>query len=135
MISEIVNRRGDPRAGFTLIEVVVALAILATGMVLLLETQYATLKLFDEAQELATMQLFVQQAVARAEQAVLTGEADGDGDFGERFPDFSYRFSATEVSQDEVPGLFEVQVAVRGPLDEVELRFMVYDGHQEQQIQ
>lgn len=125
------NRRTH-QDGFTLIEVVVALAILGTGMVILLEAQYASLVLFDSAQEEATMSIFLESVIGEAERDVLAGNTDGEGDFGGRFPDYSYTFKATQPDEDNAPGLYEVVVEVHGPIDSREMIFLTYFSDQEQ---
>ena len=67
------NRRSGEE-GFTLIEVLMALAILGTGLFVLLETHSASLRLFGQAQEMETMRIFVEQVVGESERAVLHGE-------------------------------------------------------------
>lgn len=108
----------------------VALAILGTGLFVLLEAHFASLMLFSEAQEAAEMRLFVEQAMGLAEVEVLAGETGGEGDFGERYPEYSYVYSATEAYGEEMPGLLEVMVMVNGPADERQLTFYVFDGNQ-----
>ena len=120
------------QGGFTLIEVVVALAILGTGMVILLESQYASLMLFDSAQEKATMSIFLESVIGEAERDVLAGNTEGQGDFGGRFPDYSYTFKANQPDADNAPGLYEVVVEVLGPVDSREMKFLTYYSDQEQ---
>lgn len=122
--------RSSKREGFTLIEVLVALAILGTGLFVLLEAQYASLTLFDQAQEEVLMRLFMAQAIGWAEAEVHSGENGGEGDFGDRYPGFGYSYVASETDKEGMPGLLEVVVRVRGPLDEREMKFFLYDGNQ-----
>lgn len=123
-----VSPPGD--AGFTLLEVLVALAILGTGLFVLLQNHYASAQLLAEAQEAATMQLFMQKAVADVEREVLLGNDEGDADFGQRHPDFSYIYTSTPHNEDEFPGLLKVTVSLNGPLGEEERTFYVFDGTQ-----
>jgi type II secretion system protein I len=118
------------RGGFTLIEVVVALAVLAVGLVVLIESHYATVDLFIRADESAMAQMAVSQALANAEREVLAGKENGEGKLGARFEGFEYDFSAKEMSKTENPGLFEVSVNVRGPNLEKTMTYLVYDGVQ-----
>lgn len=118
------------RDGFTLIEVVVALAILGTGLVMLMETQFATLTMFDDAQTQVTERMLIEWAIGEAERDAMTGSDSGDGDFGARYPDYSYTYSATQVRPDEMPGLLEIKVTVQGFEDAIEMTFFGYDGNQ-----
>ena len=116
--------------GFTLIEIVVALAILGTSLVLLLESQYGALRMYDEARQEATLQMLVEQACGTAEKEVMIGGASGSGDFGQRWPAYSYSYSAAQLEANQMPGLFEVTVDVTGPDAEKQMVFYVYDGAQ-----
>lgn len=121
-------RRNDD--GFTLIEIVVALAVLGGGLFILLESHYGALGLFAEAQEEATITMMLQSAVADAERAVLAGEASGGGDFGLRFVDYSYQFTMAPVNPEELPGLLEVTLTLVTPVEEREIQFLTYQGDQ-----
>ncbi len=121
------------RQGFTLIEVVVALAILGTGLVVLLEANFASLSLFADAKDTATLQMLTQQAVGWAEVAIFEGEDTGDGDFGTGYPEFHYQYQADRVNEEEMPGLFRVSVTVSGPGElSQRMEFLTYDSTQEQ---
>ncbi len=117
--------------GFTLIEVVIALGILGAGMVILLETHLASLRLLDDAQEQVFVSSLMETVVGAAEQEVLFGSVEGQGDFGQRYPDYSYSFEAVQPDEENVPGLFEVIVRVQGPVEQSEMTFYVYDSNQE----
>ena len=128
------KRRIDPRgvnaAGFTMLEVLVALAILGTGLFILLQHHFASLNLLVEAQEQALMRVFVRQVVAEAEREVLQGNDEGEGDFGDRYEGYRYTFSAKPFNKEDAPGLLEVTAKVMGPLEERELSFYIFDGTQ-----
>jgi hypothetical protein len=68
-------------------EVVVALAILGTGLVVLLETHYGSMRLFADAQEQAITDTLLVEAIGTAELSVLTGDRTGGGEYGLRYPD------------------------------------------------
>ncbi len=119
------------RAGFTLLEVVIALAILGTGMVMLLESHFGTLSLFSDAQDAATLEILSKQGTALAEVEILTGETSGDGDFGEAYPGYSYEYMTEVIDEFELPGLMRVDFVLHAPSDEVEFNFRVYDGAME----
>lgn len=116
--------------GFTLIEVVVALAILGVAVFALLEAHYGSVSLFVDAEDASRIDLVVSQAVAQAELQILSGEERGEGELGAYLPDYSYSFTAAQTDEVENPGLYEVTVTVRGPNVEREVNYLVYDGAQ-----
>lgn len=107
-----------------------ALGILATALVILLESHYGSLRLFDTVQETELVETLLTHAIGVAELEVLSGSLDGEGDFGRRLEDYSYSFSAEAVNETDLPGLIEISVVVRGPDLERKLVFMTFDGNQ-----
>jgi len=120
----------EARAGFTLIEVVVALAVLGVGLTVLIESHYATVDLYVRAEDMAMAELAVAQAASQAEREVLSGKKSGEGKLGARFEGYSYEFDAKAMDKTENPGLFEVTVQVEGPNLQKTLTYLVYDGVQ-----
>jgi prepilin-type N-terminal cleavage/methylation domain-containing protein len=124
------NRAIRSDAGFTLLEVLIALSILGGGMFMLLESHYGTLSLFSDTHDAAQMELLAQQGTALAEVEILSGEESGDGDFGDLFPDYSYAYRTQFLDEVETPGLMLVNFEIYGPDETREFRFRVYDGVQ-----
>jgi prepilin-type N-terminal cleavage/methylation domain-containing protein len=117
--------------GFTLLEVLIAVSILGTSMFLLVESHFGTLMLFSETQDAALMEILSQQGTALVETEILMGEENGNGDFGDSYPDYSYEYTATLFDEVELPGLLEVEIIITGPNDITnEFMFRVYDGIQ-----
>ena len=116
--------------GFTLIEVVAALAILGVALLVLLETHFASLNLFIDVEDQARMDLFVTQAVGIAEFEVLAGSEAGEGDFGENYEGYAYSFTADLRDPEVTPGLFDVTVRITGPDETHSVTFLLYDGLQ-----
>ena len=116
--------------GFTLIEIVAALAILGVALLVLLQTHFASLNLFVDVEDQARMDLFVTQAVGVAEFEVLAGSEAGEGDFGENYEGYAYSFSADLRDPEVAPGLFDVTVWITGPETTHSIVFLLYDGLQ-----
>ncbi len=112
--------------GFTLIEVMFALAILATAVFVLLDAHHAAMRLFQASHDLVLERQLHERVLAEAEVQVLAGELTGSGDFGERFPDYAYEYQANLIS-DERLGLYEVLAVLETPNGRKELTMFVYD--------
>ena len=116
--------------GFTLLEIVVALAILGTSLIILLETHYAGMSMLADAQDTAFAQELIQIAVAESERGVLEGNDAGEDEFGKQYPGYSYVYAAVQVDEQNQPGLFDVTVTVLGFPEPHEMRFFMYDSNQ-----
>jgi len=123
-------KRPANRGGFTLIEVVVALAILAAAVVMLLESHYGVMNLFVTVQDESTAEYVVSEALANAERDVLAGETSGEGELGPAFEGYGYTFEAKLQDEVETPGLYEVTVYVFGPTVDKTVNYLVYNGAQ-----
>lgn len=124
------TRSPKAEAGFTLLEVLMALAILGGGMFMLLQSHLATMNLFSDTQEAALVELLSQQGTAIAEVEILSGKVSGEGNFGESLADYTYAYQAVLLDELETPGLLDVTFTLYGPLEDREFQFRVYDGVQ-----
>lgn len=99
-------------AGFTLLEIVVALAVLAVALIALL-----TLRNRDVALQAHARHLVTATSLARAKLEELSRVAGADqeqtsGDFGERYPGYVW---SREVQPTLVPEWVEMRVMVSWP--------------------
>jgi len=119
------KRHLDVNHGFTLIEIMVAVAILGTAMLVLLEAHYGALHLYGETQEAIVSQMLVERAVYEAEMHVQAGELKGTGDFGKSKTGCSFTFDAQPMGENYVP-LYFVNVSVTTPTDSQSVQMLVY---------
>jgi len=107
------------RTGFTLLEVVVALAILGISMFVLLQTHLNALSARDRQQTKVTMNHLIVQALGHAELEIATGTLSGGDDFGDRWDGYSYEFDAQYFGE-SYPNLYEITVRIATPDDAVD---------------
>ncbi len=119
--------RRKSTAGFTLIEVLVALAILGTALFVLLDAHYSALALHNQVREEVTARQLMDYAVAQAEVELLQGRLAGEFEFGNRYPDYFWSYEAILDQVDTAVQLFDVIVTVSGPDGDETLDFYSYD--------
>ncbi len=109
--------RSQARRGFTLLEVIVSMAILSIGLVAVLEAYSATARvsLQDEFITTATF-LGAGKMEEVLKEPYITSGSD-EGDFGEEFAEFTW---TVDITDSEIEGLVIVTVTVdwEGPTGE-----------------
>ena len=115
------------RHGFTLVEVLAALSILGLALFVLLDAHYTSLKLHDQMTEEVVLRQLTETVVAKAEVGVLTEELSDAGDFGMRYPDYSWSYDAAQAGNDELILLYLVTATITGPSEDRTLEFYVYN--------
>ena len=87
-------------SGFTLLEVMVAMAIMAIVLVSVYRMHSQTLTMNMAARFYTQAPMLAQSKLAQLESA-SSGEITGDsGDFGEKFPGYTWSISSEEVSSE-----------------------------------
>ena len=96
--------------GFTLLEVLVAVAILAIAMVAILKANVQSLDTLTRSRETSTASLLAASKLAEVEAAGVANWSESRGDFAEDYSDYTWE---VETSSTEVEGLFRVAVSVQ----------------------
>ena len=90
-----------PPAGFTLLEVMVAMAIIAVALTAVLGSQSQSVSLAGEARFSTTAALLAQAKLAEMEAIRPEDVTSGSGDFGEDYPDYTWEATVGNVMLDE----------------------------------
>lgn len=111
------RHRGE--AGYSLLEVMAAVSVLAVCLTMMLGGYAVTLSSAGSAEDYTVAALLAQEALVALETSA-PGPGLSDGDFGAAFPDFYW--AATVTPLPERPGLLQVDLVVRFGRDEREHR-------------
>ncbi|MCD6487035.1 MAG: type II secretion system minor pseudopilin GspI [Syntrophobacterales bacterium] len=95
--------------GFTLLEVMIAMAILATTLVVVFQSQSQSISMAGRARFETTASLLAQSRMAEIEAANPENVVSDSGDFGDDFPDYSWQVDVTET---ELESLKKIEVKV-----------------------
>ena len=85
-------------SGFTLLEVMVSLSIIAIALTALLATQSQGLSLAGETKFSTVASLLAQSKMAEFEGMKAEDRMSDSGEFGEDFPDYFWEMEVSEVS-------------------------------------
>jgi len=96
--------------GFSLLEVMVAVAILAIALVAILKANVQSLDTLIETRERTTVSMLAASKMAEVEAVGAANWSEFQGDFGEDYPDFTWR---VETAPTEVERLVRVAVIVQ----------------------
>jgi len=86
--------------GFTLLEVMVAMSIIAIAMTAVLSSQSQSISLASEAKFSTTAALLAQSKMAETEWGNRLDLASDSGDFEEDFPGYTWQVNVEDVSMD-----------------------------------
>ena len=90
-------RRFFHHSGFTLLEVMVAMAILAIALVAVLNLQTQSISMANEARLATTASMLAQSKVAEIDSEIVRAETSF-GDFGEDFPNYRWEVTTTDTN-------------------------------------
>lgn len=117
-------------SGFTLVEVLAAVAILGGALFILLNTHYSALRLHEAMAETVERQQLMERVVGDAEFQVLTGTLTDSGEFEGHYTGYSWSFQGTPTGgSEEVPiPFYQIDATLRTPDGEEEtVTFYVYN--------
>jgi len=87
----------QPQRGFTLLEVMVALSIIAIVLVSVYKMHAQTVSMNNEVRFYATAPMLAQIKMAEIESESLKDIGDDSGDFGDEFPDYRWNIAIDDV--------------------------------------
>lgn len=101
-------------AGFTFLEVMVAVAIIAISFVTLMGSQSQSISVAGDSRFNVTAALLAQQKLAEIESADFDAIYSEEGDFGDSFPAYNWKSEVQELSEDDtgIPGAGDMLKAV-----------------------
>lgn len=95
--------------GFTLLEVMLAVAILAIALVTVFYSQSQSVSMANKSRFATTAALLAQSRIAEIEAMASEDVSFGSGDFGDDFPDYSWQ---VDVAETQIEYLEKVEVTV-----------------------
>ena len=98
------------RSGFTLLEVMIAMAILAIALVAVYQSQSQGLSMAGDSRFLTTASLLARSRMAELDAGSPADLVAASGDFGEAFPDYAWQVEVADV--EDSPLLKKVSVIV-----------------------
>ena len=87
----------QPQRGFTLLEIMVALSIIAIVLVSVYRMHAQTISMNNEVRFYATAPMLAQIKMAEIESESLEDMGDDSGDFGDEFPDYRWNIVIDDV--------------------------------------
>jgi len=109
--------------GFTLLEIVISLALITIALLAVLRLQAQSLNLQSEAQFTTIANYLAQDRLSRIQSEKGLEAGSFSGDFDEDYPYFRYREEIEEIT--DVENLFKVRVTIFLANEKAENEFLV----------
>ena len=109
--------------GFTLLEIVISLALITIALLAVLRLQAQSLNLQSEAQFTTIANYLAQDRLSRIQSESGLEAGSFSGDFDEDYPYFRYREEIEEIT--DVENLFKVRVTIFLANEKAENEFLV----------
>ena len=101
------TRKLQPDSGFTLLEIMVALSIIAIVLVSVYKMQAQTISMNYEARFYATAPLLAQLKIAEIEIENPGEQTDNSGDFGDEFPGYRWNVVIDDIESELLGNIAE----------------------------
>jgi general secretion pathway protein I len=99
----------NQQRGFTLLEVMIAMAILAVALVAVFQMQSQSISMATEARFTTTASLLAQSKMADVESAASLTNRTENGDFGSDYPQYTWNLKVTDTG---IAGFKRIEVTV-----------------------
>jgi general secretion pathway protein I len=100
-------------SGFTLMEVMIAMTILAIALVAIFQSQSQSISMSTDSRFMTTASLLAQSKMAEVEAASTLDNQTKDGDFGPDYPQYVWHL---EVGDTQLPQFKKIDVTVTNKL-------------------
>ncbi len=90
------------QGGFTLLEVMIALLIIATSFIVLLHSRNQSVLAADYAKRMTVATLLATGRMSEIEQEGVTDTGEDMGTFGEDFPEYTWKVSVSETVYEDM---------------------------------
>lgn len=99
----------DQSKGFTLLEIMLAMVILAIAFTAVFRSQSQSISMIARSRFETTAPLLAQSEMARIEATPLQDVSSDEGDFGDAFPDYMWRL---EIEETQIEDLKKITLTV-----------------------
>ena len=99
--------------GFTLMEVMIAMAILAIALVAIFQSQSQSISMSTDSRFMTTAALLAQSKMVEVEAASTLANHSEDGDFGPDYPQYTWHL---EIGDTQMPQFKKIEVTVTNKL-------------------
>ncbi len=119
------NKAKKSRSGFTLLEIMIALAVVSISFVVLLGLRNRDIVLAEYSRHITVSTLLARQKITEVSVEGFPDLGSSDGGFGETYPEFKWRQEVRQTPFDVVREL-ELSVVWKEGVREEVSRFTVY---------
>jgi type II secretion system protein I len=93
--------KGSAPRGFTLLEVLISLLIVAIVLITCLRAQNQSIRLYTLSRDMTVATILARQKMGEIEAAGFPELEEDEGNFEEQFPEFSWKKAVSETSFEE----------------------------------